>query len=78
MVEVIGNKAESLSNASQDFKFCAAVAWFGLKLRESKLVANQSSEDIKKLAQSGLTNDADGYKAEFIRLVESDIKFSVR
>jgi Ca-activated chloride channel homolog len=78
MVEIIGNKAESLNNASQDFKFCAAVAWFGLKLRESKLVANQSSEDIKKLAQSGLTNDADGYKAEFIRLVESDIKFSVR
>lgn len=78
MVEVIGNKAESLSNASKDFKFCSAVAWFGLKLRESKLVANQSSEDIKKLAQSGLANDADGYKAEFIRLIESDIKFSVR
>lgn len=78
MIEVIGNKAKSLSNASQDFKFCSAVAWFGLKLRESKLVANQSSEDIKKLAQSGLANDADGYKAEFIRLVESDIKFSMR
>lgn len=78
MVEVIGNKAERLANASADFKFSAAVAWFELKLRESKLVANQSSEDIKKLAKSGLTNDTDGYKAEFIRLVEGEIKFSVR
>jgi Ca-activated chloride channel family protein len=78
MVEVIGNKAETLANASDDFKFGAAVAWFGLKLRESKLVSNTSSEDIKKLAKSGLINDTDGYKAEFIRLVEGEIKFSVR
>jgi Ca-activated chloride channel family protein len=60
-----------LKNASDDFKFSAAVAWFGLKLRDSNLVPNKSSEEIKKLAKEGLSNDEDGYKAEFVRLVET-------
>jgi Ca-activated chloride channel family protein len=42
-----------------------------LKLRDSKLVTNKSSAAIKKLASEGLAYDNDGYKAEFIRLVEA-------
>ncbi len=71
MVKVIENKSIPLKNSSDDFKFSTAVAWFGLKLRDSNLVPNKSSEDIKKLAKEGLSNDEDGYKAEFIRLVET-------
>jgi Ca-activated chloride channel family protein len=41
-----------------------------LKLRDSKLVSNKSSEEIKNW-QKGLSNDEDGYKAEFVRLVET-------
>jgi Ca-activated chloride channel family protein len=71
MVSTIDNKKVSLNNSSSDFKFTTAVAWFGLKLRDSKLIANSSGADIKKLAKSGLSNDEDGYKAEFIRLVDA-------
>jgi Ca-activated chloride channel family protein len=71
MVKVIANKSIPLKNSSDDFKFSAAVAWFGLKLRDSNLVSNKSSEDIIKLAREGLSNDEEGYKAEFIRLVET-------
>ncbi|EMY3482384.1 von Willebrand factor type A domain-containing protein [Flavobacterium psychrophilum] len=71
MVQIIQNKSTVLENATNDLKFATAVAWFGLKLRDSKLIANKSSEDIKKLARLGLSNDLDGYKAEFIRLVEA-------
>ena len=71
MVKVIENKSTPLKNSSDDFKFSAAVAWFGLKLRDSNLVPNKSSEDIKRLAKEGLSNDEEGYKAEFIRLVET-------
>ncbi|EKT3964649.1 von Willebrand factor type A domain-containing protein [Flavobacterium psychrophilum] len=71
MVQIIENKSTVLENATNDLKFATAVAWFGLKLRDSKLIANKSSEDIKKLARLGLSNDLDGYKAEFIRLVEA-------
>ncbi len=71
MVKVIENKSVPVQNASDNFKFSAAVAWFGLKLRDSKLIENKSSEAIKKLAKDGLSNDNEGYKAEFIRLVET-------
>ena len=71
LVQVIENKAISLETTSQDFKFSTAVAWFGLKLRDSKLITNKSSDDIKNLAKLGLVNDTEGYKAEFIRLVET-------
>jgi Ca-activated chloride channel family protein len=71
MVKVIENKSIPLQNSSEDFKFGSAVAWFGLKLRDSKLVSNKSSEDILKLAKQAISNDPEGYKAEFIRLVES-------
>ncbi|OAZ04855.1 vWA domain-containing protein [Flavobacterium succinicans] len=71
MVQTIENKSILLQNTSDDFKFSNAVAWFGLKLRDSKLIANSSSKDIIALAKQGLTNDSEGYKAEFIRLVEA-------
>jgi Ca-activated chloride channel family protein len=71
MVQTIENKSSLLQNTSDDFKFSNAVAWFGLKLRDSKLITNSSSKDIIALAKQGLANDAEGYKAEFIRLVEA-------
>jgi Ca-activated chloride channel family protein len=71
MVHPITKNPVKFENASKDFKFASAVAWFGLKLRDSKLVSNKKSEEILKLAREGLHNDTDGYKAEFIRLVES-------
>lgn len=71
LVQVIANKSTANSKASDDLKFSAAVAWFGLKLRDSKLISNKSSKDIIKLAKQGLSNDPEGYKAEFIRLVEA-------
>ncbi|MDG1870523.1 MAG: VWA domain-containing protein, partial [Flavobacterium sp.] len=71
LVQVIANKSTAISKASDDLKFSAAVAWFGLKLRDSKLISNKSSKDIITLATQGLSNDPEGYKAEFIRLVEA-------
>lgn len=69
-VQVIADKAVPLNSTSGDFKFAAAVAWFGLKLRDSKLVPDKSTEAIKNLAKQGLQNDPEGYRAEFIRLVD--------
>lgn len=71
MIHTVPNQKTALQNASKDFKFASAVAWFGLKLRDSPLIPNKESKEIIKLAKDGLHNDADGYKAEFIRLVNS-------
>lgn len=71
MVQIISNSSVAMSQSSDDMKFSSAVAWFGLKLRDSKLITDKSSEGIVKLAKQGNSNDGEGYKAEFIRLVET-------
>ena len=71
MIETIKNNVLLLDKTSEDFKFSTAVAWFGLKLRDSKLVTNKTSKDIKALALQGKSKDEDGYRSEFIRLVEA-------
>ncbi|MEO8233811.1 MAG: von Willebrand factor type A domain-containing protein [Flavobacterium sp.] len=71
MVQIIENKSSLLENASDDLKFTASVAWFGLKLRDSKLIKNKTTKDILALAKQGLINDNEGYRAEFIRLIEN-------
>ncbi|WP_278020639.1 vWA domain-containing protein [Flavobacterium ginsengisoli] len=76
MVQVIENKSVVLEKASDDMKFSSAVAWFGLKLRDSKLIADKSSDEIVKLAKQGNSNDEEGYKAEFIRLVETSKQYN--
>lgn len=76
MIQVIDNKSVALDKASDDLKFSSAVAWFGLKLRDSKLIADKSSEEIVKLAKQGISNDGEGYKAEFIRLVETSKQYN--
>lgn len=68
MVYTIPNTTLRLEQASADFKFAAAVAWFGLKLRDSKLIPDKATEHIVKLASEGLATDPDGYRAELVRL----------
>lgn len=71
LVNTIANRKVALASSSSDFKFTTAVAWFGLKLKESKLISNSSSADIRSLAKEGLAYDEEGYRAEFVRLVDS-------
>ena len=71
MVRIIEDKANEMANSSNDLKFSSAVAWFGLRLRDSKFVTNKSMSDIKKLAKEGLAYDDQGYRAEFIRLMDA-------
>ncbi len=71
MVETIKNETILLAKTSDDFKFSSSVAWFGLKLRDSKLINNKSIAAIKNLAKQGKSNDSEGYRSEFIRLVDA-------
>ncbi|MFN4197789.1 MAG: von Willebrand factor type A domain-containing protein [Flavobacterium sp.] len=71
MVHIIKNQAVPLTQSSPDFKFCSAVAWFGLKLRDSQWIENKNTKDIIQLAKQGLSNDPEGYRSEFIRLVQT-------
>ena len=53
------------------YRFSAAVAAFGMILRDSKYRGTATLSDVITLASGARGSDPDGYRAEFIRLVES-------
>lgn len=69
--QVVKNTDSRISSASQDFKFASSVAWFGLVLRKSELITKKDLSDIENLAKQSKSKDEEGYRAEFIRLIES-------
>lgn len=58
---------DAASNA--DFQFAAAVAEFGMLLRNSPYRGAASYKSVLALAEQGLGNDAHGYRSQFIELV---------
>jgi len=50
--------------------FAAAVAQFGMLLRNSPYKADSTWADAARLARGARGDDSDGYRAEFVRLVE--------
>ncbi|MBD8082741.1 YfbK domain-containing protein [Chryseobacterium caseinilyticum] len=71
IIEVVKNSPELLEQSSPDYKFASAVAWFGLVLRESKLIKERDLNKIEDLAKEGKNKDEEGFRSEFIRLVQS-------
>ncbi|MFD1710028.1 VWA domain-containing protein [Ottowia sp. GY511] len=61
-----GNAAPSV-----DFKFAAAVAGFGQLLRTSPYIGQWTYDDALALARAGRGDDPQGYRAEFVQLVET-------
>ncbi|MGU3376474.1 YfbK domain-containing protein [Chryseobacterium sp. M5A1_1a] len=71
IIKVIKKENVTVKNASPDFKFASSVAWFGLVLRDSKLIKNKDLSTIENLARESKSTDEEGYRAEFIRLIET-------
>jgi Ca-activated chloride channel family protein len=57
------------SEASRDFRFAAAVAAFGMILRDSPHRGTATLSGVLELAEDGLVADREGYRAEFLKLV---------
>jgi Ca-activated chloride channel family protein len=57
------------SDASDDFQFAAAVASFGLLLRDSQFKGDATYDAVSEIAGSSLGSDPHGYRAEFVEIV---------
>ncbi len=57
------------ADASQDFKFAASVAAFGMVLRDSPHKGSLTLADVSAWGREGLGSDAGGYRSEFLGLV---------
>lgn len=59
-----------LTQTDDDYRFAAAVAEWGMLLRNSKYKAKSSYKQVIDLAKNATGKDEEGYRKEFIRLVE--------
>jgi len=68
-VGVEDNNCE-LADASENFRFSAAVAEFGMLLRNSKFKGDSDFDKVVEMANSAKGDDSEGYRAEFVKLVK--------
>ena len=61
----------SLESTSDNFRFAAAVAEFGMLLRNSEFKSKASFNNVLMLAGRSKGLDEEGYRSEFIQLVKS-------
>ena len=59
------------NDVSGDFRFASAAVMFGQLLRDSQYKGNATYDNVIALAKKGLENDQQGYRREFVRLVEA-------
>lgn len=67
-VPLIDNNGD---NVSDDFRFASAVAMFGQLMKDSQYKGTGSYDKAIALAQKGYSSDEQGYRREFVRLIET-------
>ncbi len=77
IVQPVPDKNTSIENTSDNFRFSAAVASFGMLLRSSAYKQNATYEEVIALAKNAKGKDVNGYRNEFIELVERAASLSV-
>ena len=71
IVSPVLDEPVALAAASTDFRFSAAVAEFGMLLRDSAFKGQATYEQVMGLAETSLGQDVAGYRREFLQLVET-------
>src|SRR5205085_256331 len=74
----VPDSSASYRNASENFKFSAAVAEFGMLLRDSRYKGQASYDAALELARASTGADLRGYRTEFVKLVETAKGLSAR
>ncbi|HET6883637.1 MAG TPA: VWA domain-containing protein, partial [Pirellulales bacterium] len=67
---VVKDNEHSYAQASEDFRFAAAVAGFGMLLRGSQHQGNLTLAAVQELAEASLGADENGYRTELVELVK--------
>lgn len=69
--KAVRGKVLDQESTTESFRFSAAVAEFGLILRDSQYKNDASIEDVIKLAQHSRGEDPEGYRGEFLQIVKT-------
>ncbi len=71
VIQTIKNAGMNWKYASDNFKWSAAIAEFGMILRDSEYIDIDSYTQVLSLAKAAKGKDEFGYRSEFIRLIET-------
>lgn len=67
----VNSYLNDLEETSENFRFAAAVTEFGMILRNSDFKGSSTLEEAAKMAKSARGEDEEGYRSEFIRLLDT-------
>jgi Ca-activated chloride channel family protein len=70
LTQPVPAKSMPFAQASSDFRFAAAVATFGMVLRDSPYKGTATYAQVTQIAGAALGKDATGHRAEFLQLVQ--------
>lgn len=76
IVHPVQDNGVAFNATSNNFRFAAAVAGFGMLLRESEFKGNSSYNNILHIATDAIGNDTEGYRKEFVTLVRKAASLS--
>ena len=68
--KAVRDYVRNINEASDNLQFAASVAEFGMILRDSEFKGSSSVDEAVRLARSSRGYDSEGYRSEFIRLME--------
>lgn len=70
VTRALPDESVPFGSASDDFRFSAAVAQFGMLLRDSELKGESSYEAVLEAARAAVGEDRGGYRSDFVELAE--------
>jgi len=71
LARTVNDDGLSIGDTSQDFRFSASVAEYGLLLRNSEFKGAANFDQVLELAETSQGADSEGYRGEFIQLVKT-------
>jgi len=74
----VKDSGTAFQDASTDFRFAASVAGFGMLLRGSEHKGDLTYDKVLKIAQGATGDDGEGYRKEFVGLVEKAARIGDR
>ncbi len=74
MERTVDDASVGLDRTTADFRWAAAVAGYGMMLRETPQRGSLEWHQVRALAAGAVGKDAEGYRAEFLKLVDNASK----
>jgi Ca-activated chloride channel family protein len=71
ITQVIEKNTQDWEKSSDNFRFSASVASFGMLLRDSPYKGKSNYEQVILMAKGAKGKDDNGYRSDFIQMVES-------